>query len=651
MKHFYTSFMLLFAALFCSAQVVTDRPEGTMKYYQRTGGLTYLNDGQQLHLQNQSGFTEIVYSADGTKAWVKNPVAGFFPEDSEECAWVEGRLTDNGSTIEVPVGQKVYFGAEQNDYVEIAIVDRDKSSHTTNFIYNATEAAVIYKIEGDKVSVTGTSRDRLLGLVWSSDRSWLGFGDYESVYTIYDLPEPVTPPAGMTVKTYPLSAIEYMNEQDAVYSTEVNVGFDGDDVYIQGFDKFIPMAWLKGRLNGSRVTFDVQYIGTDPADRRHFLAGWKGGAVGPVEINYYKDLDAFESTSPVMINSNPTMHNYYAYYRSMYIGERPDPIELPAGANPVRMVLKGKIDDTGLTARDFTRVVKLANVGDKVYIQGLSTDVPEGWAMGTLADGKLTIPRGQFMGFGEQAAIYLHGADAKTGEFRDIVFDYDEAANTYIHNHILYECTAREPRTYTWQYLPGLTIYYDPNAPTGADPDDLPATDYIFKAQCMSKIAALTGTSAELKVKIAVDGNLVYIKGLSPETPDAWIKGEMFDNTVTFASPQLLGDNGSYNIYFSGYDMLAYALNDWTLTYNPADGSYKTSAHAVINRSVDRVNYDIWYYNMSFVKDPAGVADIAVDNADGEAVYYNLQGVRVDNPDCGVYVKVCGGKAEKVLVK
>ena len=97
--------------------------------------------------------------------------------------------------------------------------------------------------------------------------------------------------------------------------------------------------------------------------------------------------------------------------------------------------------------------------------------------------------------------------------------------------------------------------------------------------------------------------------------------------------------------------MLAYALNDWTLTYNPADGSYKTSAHAVINRSVDRVNYDIWYYNMSFVKDPAGVADIAVDNADGEAVYYNLQGVRVDNPDRGVYVKVANGKAEKVLVK
>ena len=90
MKHFYASFMLLFAALFCSAQIVTERPEGTMKYYQRTGGLTYLTDGQQMHLQNQSGFTEIVYSADGTKAWVKNPVAAFFPEDSKECAWARG---------------------------------------------------------------------------------------------------------------------------------------------------------------------------------------------------------------------------------------------------------------------------------------------------------------------------------------------------------------------------------------------------------------------------------------------------------------------------------------------------------------------------------------------------------------------------------
>ncbi len=46
-----------------------------------------------------------------------------------------------------------------------------------------------------------------------------------------------------------------------------------------------------------------------------------------------------------------------------------------------------------------------------------------------------------------------------------------------------------------------------------------------------------------------------------------------------------------------------------------------------------------------------GVNNIAVDEANGEAVYYNLNGVRVANPANGLYIKVQGGKASKVLVK
>lgn len=42
-----------------------------------------------------------------------------------------------------------------------------------------------------------------------------------------------------------------------------------------------------------------------------------------------------------------------------------------------------------------------------------------------------------------------------------------------------------------------------------------------------------------------------------------------------------------------------------------------------------------------------GVAD--VEAADGEAVYYNLQGVRVLNPDRGLYFKVQNGKSTKIL--
>lgn len=46
---------------------------------------------------------------------------------------------------------------------------------------------------------------------------------------------------------------------------------------------------------------------------------------------------------------------------------------------------------------------------------------------------------------------------------------------------------------------------------------------------------------------------------------------------------------------------------------------------------------------------PIGVSDVAVDATGGEAVYYNLNGVKVANPENGLYIKVQGGKATKVI--
>ena len=47
----------------------------------------------------------------------------------------------------------------------------------------------------------------------------------------------------------------------------------------------------------------------------------------------------------------------------------------------------------------------------------------------------------------------------------------------------------------------------------------------------------------------------------------------------------------------------------------------------------------------------SAISEIATDNAEGEAVFYNLQGIRVNNPANGLYIKVQGGNTSKVLVK
>ena len=53
-----------------------------------------------------------------------------------------------------------------------------------------------------------------------------------------------------------------------------------------------------------------------------------------------------------------------------------------------------------------------------------------------------------------------------------------------------------------------------------------------------------------------------------------------------------------------------------------------------------------------------GVEDIEMEDGEiseeGEVVapvYYNLQGVRVAEPQHGLYIKVTGNKSEKILVK
>ena len=87
-----------------------------------------------------------------------------------------------------------------------------------------------------------------------------------------------------------------------------------------------------------------------------------------------------------------------------------------------------------------------------------------------------------------------------------------------------------------------------------------------------------------------------------------------------------------------------------------------TNSGSITARKVDEHTVDIYTYYPTgsgayvakfVVSDETNaVSDIAVDEAEGEAVYYNLQGVRVaGEPANGIYLKVANGKASKVLVK
>ena len=88
-------------------------------------------------------------------------------------------------------------------------------------------------------------------------------------------------------------------------------------------------------------------------------------------------------------------------------------------------------------------------------------------------------------------------------------------------------------------------------------------------------------------------------------------------------------------------------------------GSYNARTYYNDNGDVEKVEIYQWYgannnnclAAMFTVEDTQGVNDVIAADAEVAPVYYNLQGVRVANPANGLYIKVVGEKASKVLVK
>lgn len=88
-------------------------------------------------------------------------------------------------------------------------------------------------------------------------------------------------------------------------------------------------------------------------------------------------------------------------------------------------------------------------------------------------------------------------------------------------------------------------------------------------------------------------------------------------------------------------------------------GSYNARPVYNENGDVEKVEIYQWYgannnnclAAMFTVSITSGVNDVIAADADEAPVYYNLQGVRVANPANGLYIKVVGEKASKVLVK
>ena len=84
-------------------------------------------------------------------------------------------------------------------------------------------------------------------------------------------------------------------------------------------------------------------------------------------------------------------------------------------------------------------------------------------------------------------------------------------------------------------------------------------------------------------------------------------------------------------------------------TYGLTENGWENMAFAESYDGPVIIQYDKLHNTIRAIADPNAVESI--EATDDKTIYYNLQGVKVENPNNGVFIRVSNGKTEKVLMK
>ena len=228
--------------------IITAPAEGETKYYARTGTAIYYSGGS-VYTEEQSGTVTIVETSDNI-VYIKDPVTEF-----AQGTWVKG--TKDGNTITVAGAQPLAYSSSVD-----ATLSLNWGNDFTGTAATRGSGDIIFTIDGNTISLEGSSSSKIIGVFWDDDDSWQGYGDYGTVWTLDDSYVPpstdlVELPAGATVQDWYAEGTG-----SKAVPTAAKVAFVENDVYISGIFSDFPDSWIKGTLSGSTVTFEGgQYLG------------------------------------------------------------------------------------------------------------------------------------------------------------------------------------------------------------------------------------------------------------------------------------------------------------------------------------------------------------------------------------------------------
>lgn len=257
--------------------------------------------------------------------------------------------------------------------------------------------------------------------------------------------------------------------------------------------------------------------------------------------------------------------------------------------------------------------IRIVRDGADVYIQGLYEQLPEAWVKGSV-DHALTsagletwrFPSDQYMGevdpakvddSHERFGVYMY-CSTDLNASRDLEIEYNPANDTFeaYYQYLLFS-EEGELRS-RFEHLQNVTFFSGcKNAITA--PADLQTQPYLLEAYECSE-----GKNLKYNVELGIDGNRMYVKGISEAFPEAWIVGDIVGSKVYFMRNQYLGvyslQAKDFDIWFTGINHDEAYFTSVVFDYNPSTGILIQNDGNWLVINGDAVEWK-WLNNMSDV--------------------------------------------------
>ena len=496
----------------------------------------------------------------------------------DETAWVKGTKNATGDYV-FPAGQDLGLYYDEDRLFFIGYAD----SKVTDAILTVDAAGGVYTFTTGIVE-NADYTDKMYTLLNIASGATISIAE-----SVPEVPTVVEVPEGLQTESWIFSGTDYFDKTSVARS--VKVGFDGDDVYVQGLSSEVPAAWIKGTLDGDQLTFKSgQFLGG--ADSLFFIGYNLKAGISDYVMTYDEEAGKFTNddvNSLLGVNAykDKVQASVYEFYYTTKIAKIVNRAATPAtpSIKTIGFTPYGDVAEFNIPLIDTNH----EGLVDSLVSYKLYYDEGDGQAQ------ELTFTTDLYEYLAEDMTVIPYGfLDDVDEEGNASSYDFGAA---FVYLNMDYS---------TWKRVGVQSIYVgggETNAseigwytiirPTVTElPEGAVATAYSFVG---------TDSHGEFtrSVKVAKVGDDVYVQGSGTISETSWVKGTKNASTgvYTFAKGQTLGQfrgsSSAYNIYLMGYNSNFGAM-DVMMSYDEENDIFTTT-----NILVENADYvdNLYSYN------------------------------------------------------